>query len=172
MVDALGLDRVLRGDDEERVRHLVGHAADGDLLFGHHFEQRRLHLGGGAVDLVGEQEVDEHRAELDVERLAAAAVDAGADDVGRQQVGRELDAGERAADHVGERLGGERLGESGHRFEQAMAAAQQPDEEPLEEAGLADDHLAELEEDLLERLGRTRVVHRCAADAARAGPRW
>ena len=166
LVDALGLDRVLRGDDEERVRHLVGHAADRHLLLGHHFEQGRLDLGGGAVDLVGEEEVDEHRAEFDVERLAAAAVDAGADDVGRQQVRRELDAGERTADHVGERLGGERLGEAGHGLEQAVAATEQTDEQPFEEPGLADDHLAQLEEDLLERLGRARVVHRAAPAAS------
>ena len=68
LVDALALDRVLGGDDEERVGHGVGDAADRHLVLLHHLEQRRLHLGRGPVDLVGEQEVDEHRAELDVER--------------------------------------------------------------------------------------------------------
>ena len=110
-------------------------------------------LAGARLISSVEQEVDEHRAELDVERLAAAAVDAGADDVGRQQVGRELDAGERAADDVGERLGGERLGEAGHRLEQAVAAAEQADEQALEQPGLADDHLAQLEEDPLDGVG-------------------
>ena len=160
LVDALALDRVLGGDDEERLGHGVGDAADRHLLLGHHLEQRRLHLGRRPVDLVGEQEVDEHRAELDVEAFGAAAVDAGADDVGRQQVGRELDAGERAADDVGERLGGERLGEAGHRLEQAVAAGQQADEQPLEQPALADDHLAQLEEDALDLLGGADVVHR------------
>ena len=41
--------------------------------------------------------------------------------------------------------------------------AQQADEQPLEQAGLADDHLAQLEEDALDRLRRLGVVHRCAA---------
>ena len=153
LVDALALDRVLGGDDEERLRHEVGDAADRHLLLGHHLEQRRLHLGGRPVDLVGEQEVDEHRAELDVEPLGAPPVDAGADDVGRQQVGRELDARERSADDVGERLGGERLGESGHRLDETVAPRQQADEQPFEQSGLADDDLAQLEEDALDGVG-------------------
>ena len=97
-VDALGLDRVLGGQHEERVGQRVGDPADGDLPLGHDLEQRRLHLGRRAVDLVGEHEVGEHRAELDVEGVLAGLVDAGADDVGGHQVGGELQAGERAAD--------------------------------------------------------------------------
>ncbi len=80
--------------------HLVGDAADRHLALGHDLEQRRLHLRGRAVDLVGEHEVREHRPELDVEPLGRRAVDAGADDVGRDEVGRELDAGERAAERL------------------------------------------------------------------------
>jgi hypothetical protein len=92
-VHALVLDRVLGGQHEERVRAPGASAADGDLALGHHLEQRRLHLGGRPVDLVGQHEVGEDRAELDVEALVRRrAVDAGADDVGGQQVGRELDA--------------------------------------------------------------------------------
>ncbi len=133
-------------------------AADGDLLLGHHLEQRRLHLCGSAVDLVGQQEVDEHRAELDVERFAAAPVDAGAGDVGGQQVGGELDAGEGAADHVGESFGGKCLRESGHRLEQTVTSTQHADQQAFEQPCLADHHLAELEEDRLERLGGLSIV--------------
>ena len=146
LVDALALDRVLRGDDEERLGHEMRDAADRHLLLGHHLEQCRLHLGRRPVDLVGEQEVHEHRAELDVEPLGAAAVDPGADDVGRQQVGCELDARERPADDIGERLGGQCLRQPWHRLDEAVPARQQPDEQPLEQPGLADDHLAQLEE--------------------------
>ena len=62
--------------------------------------KRRLHLRGRAVDLVGEQEVAEHRAELGLERPLVGPVDARADEVGGHEVGRELHAAERAADHV------------------------------------------------------------------------
>ena len=66
--------------------------ADGDLPFLHGLEQRALHLGGGAVDLVGQDDAVEHRALLDRELAGLAPVDRGAGDVGGQQVGRELDA--------------------------------------------------------------------------------
>ena len=43
----------------------------------------------------------------------------------------------------------------GNRFQQTVAAAQDADEETLEQPRLADDHLAaRFEEDLLECLGR------------------
>ena len=85
LVDAFGFDRVLRGDDEERRRHVIRVAADGHVLLGHDFEQRRLHLGRGTVDLVGQQEVDEDRAEFDIELLARRAEDPCADDVRRAE---------------------------------------------------------------------------------------
>jgi len=61
-VRALGLDRVLRRHHEERVGNRHRLPADGHLPLLHHLEQCRLDLGRGPVDLVGEQEVDEHRA--------------------------------------------------------------------------------------------------------------
>ena len=66
---------------------------DRDLALLHAFEQRRLRLGGGAVDLVAQHDVGEDRAgpELEVALLLVEDVDAG--DVGGQQVGRELDVG-------------------------------------------------------------------------------
>ena len=161
-VDALLLDRVLGGHHQERVGHLVGLAADRHLVLGHHLEQRRLHLGGRAVDLVGEQEVDEHRAELDVELLGGLPVDPGADDVGRDQVGGELDPGEGAADDPGEGLHRERLGHPGHALEQAVAAGQEGDEHPLDHPVLAHDDPLDLEHRALE-LGRVlRWGHGCA----------
>ena len=123
-----------------------GLAADRDLALGHDLEQRRLHLGRRAVDLVGEQEVDHHRAELDVELLLALPVDAGTDDVGGHQVGGELDAGERAADDLGEGLDRQRLGHAGHTFEQHVPLGEQADQHPLDEQVLADDDPLDLED--------------------------
>ena len=56
------LDGVLRGEHEERLGQLERLPADGDLLLLHRLEQRRLHLGRRAVDLVGEHDVGEDRA--------------------------------------------------------------------------------------------------------------
>jgi hypothetical protein len=61
-VGAVGFDGVLGGQDQEWFGDLVAVFADGDLVFLHDFEEGGLDFGGGAVDLVGEQEVAEHRA--------------------------------------------------------------------------------------------------------------
>ena len=114
-------------------------------------------LAGRAVDLVGEQEVGEDGAQLDIEAGLVRAVDARPDEVGRHQVRRELDALERAAEDVGEGLDRERLGEAGHALEEEVAARQQADEDPLEHRVLADDDPPDLEQDGLgggPRIGR------------------
>ena len=80
----------------------------------------------------------------------ALPVDPGADDVGGHQVGGELDAGERAADDLGERLDGQRLGHAGHALEQAVAPGEQADEHPLDQPVLADDDPLDLEERALQ----------------------
>jgi hypothetical protein len=128
------------------MRNLEGGAADRHLLLLHHLEQRRLHLGRRAVDLVGEQEVDHHRAELGVELFLALPVDAGTDDVGGHQVGRELDPRERPADHLRERLDGQRLGNAGDTLEQHVSLGQQADQHALHELVLADDDALDLED--------------------------
>ena len=150
--------------------HLAGVAADGDLALGHDLEQGRLHLGRGPVDLVGQHDVGEHRAPLDVELLPRRPPDAGADDVGRHQVGGELEAGERAADDLGHGRHGEGLGQPGDALDQAVAAGQQADEGPLDHAVLADDDPLDLEQGVLEQRGAV-LVGRCRpAERRRSGP--
>ncbi len=153
-VDALGLDRVLRRQHQERRRERVGRAAEAHLPLGHDLEQRRLHLGRRAVDLVDQHEVGEDGAELDVEGLARGAVDAGAQDVARHQVGGELQAYRGAADDGRERLDRERLGDPGHALEQAVPACEQGHGHPLHHAVLAHDHLLDLEQRALEHRPR------------------
>ena len=64
LVGAFLVERVLRGEHQERVGQRIGRVADGDLALLHGFEQGALHLGRGAVDFVGEDEVGEERAAL------------------------------------------------------------------------------------------------------------
>jgi hypothetical protein len=123
------------------------------VLLCHHFEQGRLHLGRRPVDLVGENEVGEHRSELDVELLGRRPVDPRADDVGGQQVRGELQAGERATGDSGEGLHCEGLGEAGHALEEAVTPSQHAYDEALDDAVLSDDHLLDLEHGLLELRG-------------------
>ena len=132
--------------------------ADRDLALLHHLEQRGLHLRGRAVDLVREQEVAEHRAELGVEAAGVRPVDARADEVRGHEVGRELQALERAAEHVGDGLDGQRLGQARDALEQHVAAGQQRDEHALEHRLLADDHPLDLEQRRLERVVRRHAT--------------
>ena len=148
-IGALGLDRVLRRHDEERLGHLVGLAGDRHLALLHHLEQRALHLGRRAIDLVGEQQVGEDRAERGRELAGARIVDARADQVGRHQVGRELDPLEGAAQRLRQRLDGQRLGQPRHAFDQQVALRQHRDHDALEEVVLADDDALDLVEHAL-----------------------
>ena len=78
----------------ERMRR----ALDRHLAFLHHLEQRGLRLRRRAVDLVGEQQVGEHRPAARGELAGRLVVERVAGDVGRHQVGRELDAREAAVE--------------------------------------------------------------------------
>ena len=95
------VERVLRGDHEEQLVERVRLVVDRDLLLGHRLEHRRLHLGRGAVDLVGEHDVREDRPGPEREAAVLELEHARAGDVARQQVGRELDAPERRDAVVG-----------------------------------------------------------------------
>jgi hypothetical protein len=152
-VHALGFGGVLRAHHEERGGHRVGGPADRHLALGHDLEQRRLDLGRRPVDLVGQQQVDEHRAELDVERLGRRPVDASARDVGGQQVRGELHPGERPAHDGGQRLGGEGLRDAGRSFEKHVAAGEERDHQALDQAVLTDDDPAHLEQGVFEQRG-------------------
>ncbi len=152
-VGAFGLDRVLRRHDDEGVGHLVRLAGDRDLALLHHLEQRALHLGRRAVDLVGQQQVGEHRAQRGAELARLLVVDARAHQVGGHQVGRELDALEAAAHGARQGLDGERLGQPGHAFDQQVALGQQRHQHAFQETVLADDDTLGLVEDALHQRG-------------------
>ena len=114
-IGPLLLDRVLSGHDEERLLEPVDRAADRDRVLLHGLEQGRLGLGRGAVDLVGQHDLREDRARLELEDAAAVGQlhdDVGADDVGGHQVGRELDAVEVQVDRVGQGAHQQRLAQA------------------------------------------------------------
>ena len=146
-VGALLLDRVLGGKHEEGLVELVRVAADGHTVFLHRLEQRRLRLGGRAVDLVGEDKIGKERTLHEGERLAAVGrvlQDLRARDVARHQVGRELDPLGGEVEHPRQRAHHERLGQAGHAHHQAVAAGEDAHQDLLDDRLLADDHLADL----------------------------
>ena len=90
-------------------------------------------------------------------RGAGAAVlldDFGAGDVGRHQVGRELNAAERQRQRLRQRRNHQRLGQAGHAFEDAVAAAEQRDQQFFDDFVLADDDAAQLALDVVEAVAQ------------------
>ena len=73
-IGAFLLDRVLRGQHEERLGQRVPLAADRDLVLLHRLQQGGLRLGRRAVDFVGQDHVGEDRPleELELARAGRA----------------------------------------------------------------------------------------------------
>ena len=124
----------------------------------HRLEERRLRLRGCPVDLVGENDVGEHRTsdELEVPCVCGGILfdDVGAGDIRRHQVGRELDALEGEVEHARERAHHERLRESRHADQQTVAIGQDGYQEFLDHRVLTDDDLLDLTEDPVTRSGK------------------
>jgi hypothetical protein len=140
-------------EHQERQRQLVGVAAGGDPVLLHRLEERRLGLRRGPVDLVGEDQVGEHRPADEPEGAPPGGVvlleDLGAGDVGRHQIGRELDPREAEVERLGQRRDEERLGQPGDADEQAVTAREQRGEQVVHDLALADHPLLDLADDLL-----------------------
>ena len=136
------LDRVLRGDDEERLGQRARLAVERHLALLHRFEQRALRLRRRAVDLVGEHDRVEDRSRVEAERLRALVEDRHAEHVGRQQVARELDARVLEAERRRERLRERRLADARNVLDQQVAAGEQAGEREPQRLVLADDDAA------------------------------
>jgi hypothetical protein len=152
-VGALLLDRVLGREHVEGLRQRVGLAARGHARLLHRLQQRGLGLRRGAVDLVGEQEVAEHRAGDEAKvPLAGRLVlleHLAAGDVRGHEVGGELHARELEVEGLGQAADEQGLGEAGHADEQAVAAAEQAHEQEVDDVLLADDAAVELLDEAL-----------------------
>lgn len=121
------------------MRNAVG----GYLLFGHRFEQGALRLRRGAVDFIGQHELREQRAGMELKLATLAFVYAHADNVRRQQVAGELHALKRQIERGGEgvRQGG--LADAGKVFDQQVTASEkagerEPDLRTLSEHDIVD----------------------------------
>ncbi len=130
------------------------HAPDRHLPLLHRLEQGGLRLGRRAVDFVGQNHVARtagpsrnRRSRAPVVRFSSMISVPG--DVGRHQVGRELNATEGEIQRAGQRADHQRLGQSRHTFQQAMAAAEQADQQLFDHLVLSDNHLRQLAQDLL-----------------------
>ena len=144
-VRALVLDRVLRGEDEERLGQLPRRPLDRHLPLLHRLEQRGLRLRRRPVDLVGEQHAREDRSRP--ERELAAVQRQRPEQVRRKHVRRELGAAEFEAERAGDRVRDQRLRDAGYALEQDVAADEQRAEDPLDGRLLPDGDLRHLGHD-------------------------
>ncbi len=122
----------------------MGDAAEGNLPLLHGLEQSALHLGRGPVDLVGEEELGEHRTLAGLERPLLGQEDHGPGEVRRKEIRRELDPGEACADTGGERSCGEGLRQPGNTLDQHVSVTEEGRQKSHPEIVLTYDDLREL----------------------------
>ena len=112
-----------------------------------------MRLRRRAVDFVGQQDVGEnrprHEGPAPVARGRIFLDDVRAGDVGRHQVGRELNALEGQAQRLRNGADHQRLRRARQAGDQAMAADEERNENLVEHFFLADDHLADLAENVV-----------------------
>ena len=145
-------------------------AGDRDAALLHRLQQRRLGARAGAVDLVGHQQLAEHRAGNEAERAPAGLAflqHFRAEDVGRHQIGRALDALVVEPEHGAERLDQPRLGQAGDADQQRMAAGEQGDQGLIDHLALAEDDSADA---LAHRLRRWPSASISATAAGSSAP--
>jgi hypothetical protein len=111
------------------------------LFLLHRFEQCRLRLGGRPVDLVGEQEMREHRPLAGDEAGGGRIEQRVTDDIGRHQVGSELDASGLTAEGSGQDFHQQRLAEAGNALDEHMCIGQQTDQHFVDDRLLANHRL-------------------------------
>ncbi len=108
----------------------------------HGFQQGALHFCRGTVDFIGQDKVGEDGAFVHLEALVLLGVDEGAHDVCRQQVRGELDAAEFGIYRFGQGVDGQGFGQTGHAFQQDVAAAEQANEQVVHQMLLSYNHFA------------------------------
>ena len=113
---------VLGGDHEEEFGQMAAVAFHAHLAFAHGLEQGGLGAGRGAVDFIGQENVGEHGAFVELKLLLALVEDGDAENVRGQQVGGELHALEPGVDGFGQGLGQGGFAGAGKILEQHVAA--------------------------------------------------
>ena len=125
---AVILERVLGGQHKEWLRERVCVVIDRYLEVVHRLQEARLRLGGCSIDFVGQDDVREDRALLELELTLPGIVDRHAEDIGRKQIAGKLDPLEAAAQRSGEGLGKRGLADSRDVLYQEVSPSQQRDD--------------------------------------------
>ena len=123
-------------------------AVHGDLALLHHLQQRRLGLAGGAVDLVGQQQVGHDCAGLIDKAAALLMVHGETHDVRGQHIRRELDTPVLQTQRTAEGQCGGGLSGTGHVVQQHMAAGEHRHHDLFQHIVLTGDDLFHFMQDL------------------------
>ena len=172
-VRPLVLDRVLRRHDHERRLERIRDSVHRHLPLLHAFEQRRLRLRRGAVDLVDEEEIREDRPGPELELVPLLVEDVDARDVGRQQVRRELETRKLAVQRACERLGEHRLPDARKVLDDRVPLGDEAEDDEAQRLLRCVDHAAEVLDDRRDliawRLCDRALSHPRAAPPPRRG---
>ena len=144
---ALELDGILGSEDDEGAGEESGIAFDGNLTFLHGLEEGGLGAWGGAVNLVGEQDLGEDGAGAELELAGFLVIEVGAGDIGGEEVGGRLDAAKGTAERLGDRPGEHSLADAGDILEKDMTLAEDSNENELDGRRLADDNFFDIIKD-------------------------
>ena len=131
-----GRGREQRHDDADEVGVRHAHI--------HGFEQGALGARAGAVDLVGQQHLAEHRAGMEDEAGVVAFINADADQVAGHEVGGELHPRMRQPERERQGVGQGGLAHAGQILDQQVATGQQAGQAGRDLARLAHHHAADL----------------------------
>ena len=140
--------RVLGGDDRKGLWQGVAHPVHRDLSFLHGLQKGRLGAGSGAVQLVGEEQIAQHRTGL-IAHSPGGVRHGIARHVGGQNVRGKLHAAAAQAQHAGkgQRHGG--LPHAGDVLQQDMSPGKNCRQHPQQHGVLSHDHGFHLRKDLL-----------------------
>ena len=97
-IGSFKLNRVLRGDNDERLLQMMRLPVHRHLPLAHRLQQCGLHFRIGTVDFVGDHDIGENRARMERKGLRGARIHVHAEQIARQQIRSELDPPYRPAD--------------------------------------------------------------------------
>jgi len=98
------------------------------LAFVHGFEQRRLRLGRGAVDFIGEQDVGKNRPALELKLLFDGRVDGNSQKIRWQHVAGELHPLKSTVDGAGQSLSQRCLTNARNAFDEQVSTGEDADQ--------------------------------------------
>jgi hypothetical protein len=124
------------------ARQIVPFAGDGDVVFLHRLEQRRLGSGTRPVDFVGHEQLGKYGSPYKAK--TAAPIDSFFEDFGSQNIGghqirRELDAARIQAKNGAKGFDKLGFGEARHTDKQPVTARKQRDQGLFDNVRLAED---------------------------------